>query len=803
LAITVALPALVLAVTTVGSGWQPVGIDTALEVLRSWEVGTRHTPLVGAYSRYGWDHPGPLQFIVSAPGVRLFGPEGLLVTAGLVNTVAAAGAVLAAHRTAGMPLALPTAVATAVMLRAMTGVGVTDPWNPYVAVVPFLAYLLCVWGAVHGDRVLLVAAVVAGSWCAQAHLGYLPIAVAAAVLAGGLRIALRRYRRGAEVEAMPRRWVVAATAIGLVLWLPPLVDQIAHDPGNLGLLFAFARNGTTPTGTVLPRVGWSPAVAAMSGMVTVPAPWTRPLGPNLYLTVPEGEAREATALLVGLAVVGGLAWWRGRRGPAALAGLSIALVGVSVVVMARATDDLFGYLIRWTWGVSALVWIALAWAVIVLVQDLLPAAPDDAGDPYDPDDPDDPDEAHAGRAPRLAGIVTTSVLVVGFLVVAVLGVRTVDDGLTRRVTHGPGVVAIAGLSRQLRAELDPDVTYVLVADSNWHYRVAPGLAVDLILHGYHVLVTPNLARQFKPWRAADPDQTYPQIVLVPTVNVPDWRKQHPTAHRIAVHEPTAAANRTKSLTRTPHEAWLLAPPQNGSGFALRRAPNNRAVPNSWHPQVRRSRVMDVGDAPPVGALVRCAPRGSTVGRRATAGAGRVWRGLPCPRAVGGRRRRGGGAGRSPAADRHGGPGAAGQRDGLDRRAHRGRLGGEAARHGAAGRAHLRLPAPAGDVVGRRPRRARRAAVGLPGRGGPGRRRRGPVRAAGAPGAARGRCGRRRGRVGDAGRGAGTVAGPLPRRPGGEALLPARRRSLRGAAHRHRRGPHRGRPGTRPSCQRGR
>jgi hypothetical protein len=327
----------------------------------------------------------------------------------------------------------------------------------------------------------------------------------------------------------------------------------------------------------------------MSGMVTVPAPWTTPLGPNLYLAVPEGEVREATALLVGLAVVGGLAWWRRRRGPAALAGLSIALVGASVVAMARATDDLFGYLVRWTWGVSALVWIALAWTVIVLVQELFPDvvagdapdspdspdapdspdspdAPDSPDSPDAPDSPDSPDaadspdEAHAGRAPRLAGIVTTSVLVVGFLAVAVLGVRTVDDGLTQRVTQGPGVLAIAGMSRQLRTELDPDVTYELVADSNWHYRVAPGLAVDLILHGYDVLVTPNLARQFKPWRAADPDQTYPQIVLVPTVDVPAWRQQHPTAHRIAVHRPTAAADRTKSLTRTPHEAWLLAPP---------------------------------------------------------------------------------------------------------------------------------------------------------------------------------------------------------------------------------------------------
>src|SRR5262245_65496979 len=72
----VALPGLVGAVSVLVQGWVPT-TDHALEVLRVADVGTRHPPLTGPWSRFGWDHPGPLLFWVSAPGYRIFGPPGV------------------------------------------------------------------------------------------------------------------------------------------------------------------------------------------------------------------------------------------------------------------------------------------------------------------------------------------------------------------------------------------------------------------------------------------------------------------------------------------------------------------------------------------------------------------------------------------------------------------------------------------------------------------------------------------------------------------------------------------------------
>ena len=56
--------------------WAPSG-DRAIQVLRISDVGTSHTPLTGSWSRFGWDHPGPIVFWVLAPFARLLGDRGV------------------------------------------------------------------------------------------------------------------------------------------------------------------------------------------------------------------------------------------------------------------------------------------------------------------------------------------------------------------------------------------------------------------------------------------------------------------------------------------------------------------------------------------------------------------------------------------------------------------------------------------------------------------------------------------------------------------------------------------------------
>lgn len=529
LACLVALPALVLAVRIGGSGWLAVNADQASLLLRTWEVGTRHTPLVGAYSRYGWDHPGPLLFWVSAPGVRLFGPPGLLATAGVVNALAGAGAVLAAHRVGGWHLAVPAAVAAAVMMHALTASGLVDPWNPYVAVVPFLLYLVCVWGAANGDRILLVGAVVSGSWCVQAHLGYLPATVAAAGLAVAWRLAHHlAWERASTSDRIPRIWALGATALGLLLWLPPLVDQVVASEGNLGELYRFARSGANPADLPSEPVGWGAAFEAATGLFGLPARWMAPDDPDSYTATPHGSSLSLGLLLAAFVTVGALTWWRGHRRAAGLIAMAALLVPVSVVAMARTSEELLGYVLRWTWAVAALGWVAVGWAILEMI------------------------------GPRARQIMAALAAVV----VATLGIVTLGDGTASGVEDNSGIDAVEHVSDQLLDELDRDTTYKLsVIESHWYYLVIPGIAVDLLMHGQPLVVDRGLRDMVKEWRIADPDVPYSEVVFMPADAVADFRDAHPDARRVATYEPPTAGATASGLFSARHEAWLVPVPE--------------------------------------------------------------------------------------------------------------------------------------------------------------------------------------------------------------------------------------------------
>ncbi len=69
-------------------------------------MGGVHTPLVGAWSRWGWAHPGPLLFWVLTPFERLFGETGVLTGAAVLNLVFMLAVVVLGHRRGGIRLAV-------------------------------------------------------------------------------------------------------------------------------------------------------------------------------------------------------------------------------------------------------------------------------------------------------------------------------------------------------------------------------------------------------------------------------------------------------------------------------------------------------------------------------------------------------------------------------------------------------------------------------------------------------------------------------------------------------------------------
>src|SRR5256885_896506 len=84
LVVLVLVPLVVTLIALIGTHWHPSS-DDAIEVLRIRDVGGRHTPLTGAPSRFGWDHPGPSLFWILAPFRWVAGHTGVLVGVVCIN----------------------------------------------------------------------------------------------------------------------------------------------------------------------------------------------------------------------------------------------------------------------------------------------------------------------------------------------------------------------------------------------------------------------------------------------------------------------------------------------------------------------------------------------------------------------------------------------------------------------------------------------------------------------------------------------------------------------------------------------
>jgi hypothetical protein len=487
-ALLVAVPFVVAIASVVGRHWYPSG-DQALLQLRIDDVGGPHTPLVGAWSRWGWAHPGPALIWALTPFERAFGPTGVLVGTATINLLAALGAVAVGHRRGGLRLALLVGLVVALLVNALGLDFLIDPWNPWPAFLPFLLFLLLVWSVTCRDAALLPAAVAVGSFCVQCHVGYLPLVGALLVLA--LAFSVRA----------PRRWLAAAALAGLVVWLPPLVQQVTGDDGNLGLLVDYVRHPTEPS------AGWEQAFGAMGANLRPIGPWVT--GDDETGT---GEARTgstvpAVAVLVALAAAGAWARRRGDDDAARLSLVALVACGVGLIATSRVTGVFVPYVLRWWWAVAAVAMLAIVRCTF----------------------------RRAGSGVAFAALVVVSV--------------AAADGSPAALPLEDVSRAIAAVGSPTEAALDPGRRYVVRSvDSRWWGAAGAGLFLELEHRGVDVVVEPgpDAALTHGRWRLAEPDEVNGVVTIV---DVPDLERgwQAPAgSRRVASWDPLSADERTRA-----------------------------------------------------------------------------------------------------------------------------------------------------------------------------------------------------------------------------------------------------------------
>lgn len=223
------LPLARMVVQTVGDPWVAT-TDQAIIELRTRDVGTADTPLVGAYSRYRWNHPGPLLFYAYAVPYRLAGEASwaLMFGAGLLNLVVVVGTLRIAWRNGGAVLGSGVALGLALLVAGLNA-DCVDPWNPFAAVLPFALVIASAWAATEGDAIAVVVLALVGSFVVQSHVGYsLPVA---ALWLYVLIVMPPAVRRAPALLGL-------ATVVLAACWGPVLYDQL-FGSGNISALLAY------------------------------------------------------------------------------------------------------------------------------------------------------------------------------------------------------------------------------------------------------------------------------------------------------------------------------------------------------------------------------------------------------------------------------------------------------------------------------------------------------------------------------------------------------------------------------------
>ena len=218
------------------------------------EQARRFTLLVGHYSRYHFNEPGPAFLYVQAWGESLFYDalhvvptawNGQLIGLYALNAVFAAAVVAVGYgwtRSAGGAAATLAAVA---LLGALHPAAFSSDWMPYVFVPAYLAFVVAIASVAAGRGQDCWLAALAGWFLIHGYAAFLlfvPVLAVAAVAA----VLWRRWRENVALFSPPARrvWIPVA-AISAVFALPMVVELALHWPGNFVKYVTYTSSATS------------------------------------------------------------------------------------------------------------------------------------------------------------------------------------------------------------------------------------------------------------------------------------------------------------------------------------------------------------------------------------------------------------------------------------------------------------------------------------------------------------------------------------------------------------------------------
>lgn len=307
----------------------------------------RGTGVYTTSDQYGGEvtfQPGPAVHLGALPFVRGFGNRnGLWTFAVALNVTALLLAAWAAFRTGGLGVAA-WVIAGGFLTVIITTVTLTSALNVNLVVLPSFAALVVAWAVSRGDVAMYPILAGLVSLIVQAHIGYGLVPVVAAVAA----TALLATHRGKFRKLLGWRYSGPTFAVLLVLWAPPLLDQI-FGTANLAKLL----------GLRLPGSGLRGAWDGLGAILHLP-PALEPAAQNLQ------SPRAVELLVVAVLAVGLIKFWPRFRSQYELLVITLTvLFGSLLVAWVSPPESQVGYHLYW---IGIAVGFLFAAAGILLLQ---------------------------------------------------------------------------------------------------------------------------------------------------------------------------------------------------------------------------------------------------------------------------------------------------------------------------------------------------------------------------------------------------------------------------------------------------
>lgn len=356
----------------------PVG-DTAIMALRAPDVVSGDFPLIGmpassASSAEQIVHfPGAWQLYWLAIPVKVLGATwGTVVAMGALNTIWIVLVIWLLCRNLEVTAALWSIACVGVFVWSIGAGMLIDSWPLRMVLVPFLCVVVAAWCTAAGDRVALVVLAVAANYALLDHL-VLALAVPVVAVAGCVGLVIGHVRDNrADPDGRPGRRRRFATAVGLaggvtfVMWLPALIEQATHSPGNLRLLITGAEGGPNAIHSV------SDGVHVVASLIGRPPFWLRGTleDPTFYRAHHTGFVTgsmtwlDLTVVVFGVVVFAVLAVLalraRDRVGLALLGISATATIGsVATVYLAPGTTAVVPQYLYSVWVTAMFAWLAV------------------------------------------------------------------------------------------------------------------------------------------------------------------------------------------------------------------------------------------------------------------------------------------------------------------------------------------------------------------------------------------------------------------------------------------------------------